>query len=246
MQSAENLKQAIGRTKKISQCDTWWETETEWHRGWKENFPREWQEVIQFDKQTNEKHIADVRTDTGLVIEFQHSYINPAERRQREDFYKNMIWIVDGTRLQRDIPHFLKAQKDFLRMDNPGIFGIEFADDCFPKNWLGSSVPVIFDFKRTTELENKINAIRLLYCIFPIKLGWLTIFAEISRKALVKSLTEGEWQTRYENFINDLIDRNKFKAQEAKLELERRQADARHDFNQRLFGRRFTQGRRRF
>ncbi len=50
--------------------------------------------------------MADVRTDKGLVIEFQHSYINPEERRQRENFYKNMIWIVDGTRLQRDFPRF--------------------------------------------------------------------------------------------------------------------------------------------
>lgn len=232
--------------KKIRQCDTWWETETEWHREWKGNFPIEWQEIIQFDSFTNEKHIADVRTDKGLVIEFQHSHINPIERRQREDFYKNMIWIVDGTRLQRDIPRFIKAQKDFVRMDNPSIFGIELADECFPKNWLGSSVPVIFDFKGTAEIENEKNNRTLLYCIFPIQVGWLTIFAEISHKALIKSIIDGEWQARCENFINDLIKRNKLKAQQAKLELERQQTQAWSEFNQRLFGRRFTGGRRRF
>jgi len=232
--------------KRNGQCDAWWETETEWHREWKGNFPSEWQEVIQFDRFTNEKHIADVRTDKGLIIEFQHSHINPVERRHREDFYKNMIWIVDGTRLQRDIPRFVKGQKDFLRMDNPGVFGIEFADDCFPKNWLGSSVPVIFDFNGTASVENEKNTRTLLYCIFPIQLGWLTIFAEISRKALVKSITDGEWQTRYEDFINDLIDRNKLKAQHAKLELERQQTIARYDFNQRFLGRKSTGGRRRF
>lgn len=232
--------------KKIRQCDIWWETETEWHREWKGNFPSKWQEVIQFDSFTNEKHIADIRTDNGLVIEFQHSHINPVERRQREDFYKNMIWIVDGTRLQKDIPRFIKAQKDFIHIDNPKIFGIEFADDCFPKNWLGSSVPVIFDFKGTTAIENGKNNRTLLYCIFPIQLGWLTIFAEISRKALVKSVTDGVWQTRYENFINDLIERNKLKAQQAKLELKRQQAHARYEFNQRLLRKIYTGGRRRF
>lgn len=232
--------------KKIQQCDTWWEKETEWHREWKGNFPIEWQEIIQFDNFTNEKHIADVRTDKDLVIEFQHSHIDPIERRQREDFYKNMIWIVDGTRLQRDIPRFIKAQKDFVHMENPSIFGIEFGDDCFPKNWLGSSVPVIFDFKEVIGIENKENNTTLLYCIFPTQLGWLTIFAGISRKALIKSIIDGEWQIRYVNFMNDLTERNKLTAQQAKLELEREQMHARNVFNQLLLGRRFTRGRRRF
>jgi len=232
--------------KKIRQCDTWWETETEWHREWKGNFPIEWQEVIQFDSFTNEKHIADVRTDKGLVIEFQHSNISPVERRKREAFYMNMIWIVDGTRLKRDIPRFMKAQKDFVRMDKPKIFGIEFADECFPKNWLGSSVPVIFDINGTVAVENVKNNRTLLYCIFPIQVGWFTIFAEISRKVLVKSIIEGEWQMRYENFINDLIEGNKLRAQQAKLESERQQAHARYEFNQRLLGKKFTGGRRRF
>jgi len=232
--------------KKNRQCDSWWETETEWHREWKGNFPIEWQEIIQFDSFTNEKHIADICTDKGLVIEFQHSHINPIERRQRENFYKNMIWVVDGTRLQKDFPRFIKAQKDFVPMDNPRIFGIEFADECFPKNWLGSSVPVIFDFKGTASIVNEKNSITMLYCIFPIQEGWLTIFAEISRKALIKSITDGEWQPRYENYINDLIKRNKLRAQKQKLELERQQMNAWYEFNQRLLGRKFTGGRRRF
>lgn len=232
--------------KKIRQCDSWWETETEWHREWKGNFPLEWQEIIQFDSLTNEKHIADARTDKGLVIEFQHSHINPVERRQREDFYKNMIWIVDGTRLQRDFPRFVKARKDFVRVDDTKLFGIEFADECFPKNWLDSSVPVIFDFIGTGTGETERNNRMFLCCIFPIQLGHLTVFVEISRKALIRSIIDGEWQTRYTNILNELIERNNLRAQQAKLELERRQALARENFNQRLFGRRFTGAKRCF
>lgn len=232
--------------KKKRHCDKWWETETEWHREWKGNFPLDWQEVVQFDSFSNEKHIADVRTDKGLVIEFQHSYINPIERRKREDFYKNMIWIVDGTRLQRDIPRFIKAQKDFVCMDNPQIFGIEFADECFPKNWLDSSVPVIFDFNGKTGIENEKQHRTWLYCVFPIRKGWLTIFAEISRQALIESIINDSWQTRYQNFINELIEHNKLKKQQEKLELEKRSARAFYEFNQRLLGRKFTGGKRRF
>ncbi|MCA6063582.1 competence protein CoiA [Thalassolituus marinus] len=63
-------------------CDPWWENETEWHRSWKDYFPKEWQEVVHFDN-SGEKHIADVKTKNGWVLEFQHSFLNPEERQSR-------------------------------------------------------------------------------------------------------------------------------------------------------------------
>jgi competence CoiA-like predicted nuclease len=125
-------------------CDPWWENETEWHRLWKNNFPDKWQEISFTDERTGEKHVSDVHTDYGLVIEFQHSHIDPQERRAREIFYKNMVWVVDGTRLKRDYSRFLKGKNDFRRTNNPGIFLVDFPDECFPSAWLGSSKPVIF------------------------------------------------------------------------------------------------------
>ena len=81
-------------------CDRWWENETEWHRDWKNQFPVEWQEVVQI-ADDGEKHIADVKTDQGWVIEFQRSYIKPEERRSREAFCGNMVWVVDGLRRKK-------------------------------------------------------------------------------------------------------------------------------------------------
>src|SRR5450755_3676026 len=75
-------------------CDPWWEPETEWHRSWKNNFPEDWQEFPFKDRETNERHIADIHTNDGLIIEFQHSAINPNERIARERFYINMIWVI--------------------------------------------------------------------------------------------------------------------------------------------------------
>ena len=76
-------------------CDHWWENETQWHRDWKDYFPKEWQEVVHLSED-GEKHIADVKTPNGLVIEFQHSAISAEEKLSRETFYKNMIWVVMG------------------------------------------------------------------------------------------------------------------------------------------------------
>jgi hypothetical protein len=75
-------------------CDPWKEQETYWHRQWKYKFPENWQEVI--IESNYERHIADVMTGAGVVIEFQNSSISGATIRIREAFYKNMIWVVNA------------------------------------------------------------------------------------------------------------------------------------------------------
>lgn len=81
-------------------CDPWRENETEWHRSWKGYFPVEWQEVVH-KSDNGEKHIADVKTEQGWVLEFQHSFMNPEERLSRNNYYPNLVWVVDGLRRQR-------------------------------------------------------------------------------------------------------------------------------------------------
>ncbi|NAY93380.1 competence protein [Muricauda sp. JGD-17] len=235
--------------KRKYQCDTWWETETEWHRKWKGNYPIEWQEVIQFDSDTNEKHIADIQTKKGLVIEFQHSRLNPEERRKREGFYKNMVWVVDGTRLKRDFPRFFKEWKsngisEVRRTDKSGIFEVWFPEFCFPEAWLKSSVPVIFDFLGDGTLEDPESMRNSLYCLFP-QIGKYASVAEFSRKAFLNATTNGNWTLRVQKFLNHLIEQNKIRVQKERLELERHYALNRYEFNQRLLGRKYTGGKRR-
>lgn len=86
-------------------CDPWWEPETQWHRNWKNRFPALWQEVILYST-TGDKHIADVRTPHGLVLEFQRSTIHPDEVAARENFYQKIVWVIDGTRSEFDGIYF--------------------------------------------------------------------------------------------------------------------------------------------
>jgi hypothetical protein len=67
-------------------CDPWWENETDWHRRWRSYFPEAEREIVHFDD-VGEKHVADVKTSRGMVIEFQHSAMPPDELRARETFY---------------------------------------------------------------------------------------------------------------------------------------------------------------
>lgn len=98
--------------KSKKKCDSWWENETAWHREWKNHFLKEWQEITHFDSEKSEKHIADIRTDKEFIIEFQHSPIKPEEMESRETFYKDMVWVVNGTRLLGDLKRFDKGLND--------------------------------------------------------------------------------------------------------------------------------------
>ena len=125
------------KTKKL--CDHWWENETPWHRTWKNQFPIDWQEVIHF-ADDGEKHIADLKTPSGLVIEFQHSRIKPEEIHERSKFYQNIVWVVDAQKF--------KKEREWILYDFPQSVQIEDFDYCndIPNSvWSGLNVPIFFD-----------------------------------------------------------------------------------------------------
>jgi competence protein CoiA len=86
----------------LQHCDSWWENETEWHRLWKGYFPSQNQEIINFDNKTGEKHIADIKTNNGMVIEIQNSPMNELEMLSREHFYGKMMWIINGAKFKNN------------------------------------------------------------------------------------------------------------------------------------------------
>jgi competence protein CoiA len=166
-------------------CDVWWEQETEWHRAWKNKFPIEWQESVKHDEQSGEKHIADVRTGHDLVIEFQHSPIDPQERSVREHFYGNMVWVVDGTRLKKDYTRFLNAKSTFMTEVKQGVFLLDFPKKCFPAEWLESSVPVFFDFRGVAPTDTPDRACEPLWCLLPGRAEGHAVVIEITYTGFV-------------------------------------------------------------
>ena len=132
--------------KRISHCDPWWESETEWHRKWKSHFPSEWQEISHFDSETGEKHIADVKNPFGLVIEFQHSPMKDEERISREKFYKQMVWVIDGCRNELDKGNFNIGLSGPIQ-DSPLAYQINwYSQSRLLHDWGKSQVKVFIDF----------------------------------------------------------------------------------------------------
>jgi competence protein CoiA len=183
-------------------CDPWWEPETEWHRRWKNAFSIEWQENALFDERTGEKHIADVRTADGLILEFQHSAIAQKERTSREQFYKSMAWIVDGSRLKRDRPRFLKGQSNWRNTGKAGVYLVSFPEECFPALWLDSAVPVLFDFLGTDLLENPGDLRNSVYCLFPGRVGRQAVIVVMTREQFITIANNGNWLKWVDNFMN--------------------------------------------
>lgn len=75
-------------------------SESPWHRNWKLAFPPNFREKSFFSEAQNCYHRADIHTNCGTTIEFQHSPISLEELHSREDFYPNLIWVVDGSKFK--------------------------------------------------------------------------------------------------------------------------------------------------
>ena len=208
--------------KSVQECDTWHDAETEWHRMWKNRFPQEWQESIKYDDKTGEKHIADVCTENGFVLEFQHSAIKPEERRSREAFYKNMNWIVDGTRLKNDYkrfsngfgnPSIVRLFQKIILPDKKHIgntWEVSFADELFPKNWSDSTVPVVFDFKGSDETSDEKDLRRFIFCLLPEMNGTHRYVLQIPYQTFIENAQTGSWfifQKRMIDCIQNVLKR---------------------------------------
>ena len=159
-------------------CDHWWENETEWHRNWKNYFPVECQEVVR-RADDGEKHIADVKTDQDWVIEFQHSYIKPEERRSREAFYGNMVWVVDGLRRTNDLKQFNEAVRDGQHMSQkPLIVKVHPLDCRLVMEWSTCRVPVFFDFGEELQQHD-------LWLLIPLGLDYTAYFILVGKEDFI-------------------------------------------------------------
>ena len=164
-----------------ARCDQWWENETAWHREWKMNFPAEWQEVI-VRGSNGEIHIADVRTPSGLSIEFQHSPITEIEQEAREEFYGDMIWVVDGAHGNQGYESFMENIEFWRdRGVSPSQIGLRFNPLLarITKRWISSRRPVLIDFGGS-----------VLWSISVSRDGWAKYALEVPKSDFVTCVSQ--------------------------------------------------------
>jgi len=216
-------------------CDPWWENETDWHRSWKNNFPKEWQEIIHTDENSGEKHIADVKTDSNWVLEFQRSHIKPEERRSRNAFYSNLVWVLDGTRRKRDKLNFHRVLYEFaIRSDDPRFKAIMGQDDCkLIKEWHENNAFVFLDFQDTDKAGNPI-----VWFLFPKIAENEAYLLPVSRDYFVELHKNNKFDELVENTIAPFIKKLTHK-EEVKVEMEQsRERERKARMDMLLYGRR--------
>lgn len=109
----------------------------------------------------------------------------------REQFYKNMVWVVDGTRLKTDKSRFLKKGRHINDIWRGLIFLNQYPEETFNTNWIGRSNPVFFDFyglrKNMPEGKEK-----LLWCLLPGRVSLGSIVFVIKQSDFVEKENDGD------------------------------------------------------
>lgn len=197
-------------------CDPWWENETDWHRSWKKSFPKEWQERIHRDEESGEKHIADVKTDSDWVLEFQHSHIDPEERLSRNSFYPKLVWVIDGVRRQRDKSNFHRIlEENSSGGVAPPLKRIFFPDECrLIKEWHSSDAFVFLDFQDVNK-ENQ----PIIWFLFPRTTDKEAYLCPITRVEFIELHNDNKFDQLVENVISPFIAELK-NTEKIKIEME--------------------------
>lgn len=128
-------------------CDSFGECETKWHLNWKNEFPIEQQEFIMG------RHKADIRTSSRFIIELQNSPISSEEIKDREDYYKRMVWLLNGSTLCKGLELRNKKNRITFRWKHP------------PKSWWNVTKQIYIDlnplnndlYKRKEYIEKKLS-----------------------------------------------------------------------------------------
>lgn len=188
---------------KTRKCDDhWWENETDWHRGWKNCFPEEWQEVIHLDEETGEKHIADVKTSEGWVVEFQHSLLKNDERDSRNNFYKKIVWVVDGARRKNDIKHFNEVLEncDLISKSLPIISPYSRVNIKLFDEWYSPNVAVFFDYQTVNDEGEPV-----LWMLYPATTDGKRYLSPISKQTFVEKVSKG-FEALFNEVINPFVE----------------------------------------
>lgn len=118
----------------MAECDPWSEPESQWHLNWKARFPEAYQEVVVGP------HRADVK-GPAAVLEVQKSQIAPEMIREREEFYGEMLWMLNGEDF---------TERFHIVYEGRGIYRFEWKNP--RKTWATAERRILIDFGEIFEI----------------------------------------------------------------------------------------------
>ncbi len=138
-----------------------------------------------------EIHIADIKTATGTVLEFQHSPISPTEQASREGFYGQMAWLVNGMRLKRDLSSFQEALT-YAQVADTKLRAWVVTDEASAiiERWRARRRPVFLDFGDADFSSRRLPMKDLLWHLRYFR-GGRVLVTPVSRQSVVEHYLVG-------------------------------------------------------
>lgn len=172
-------------------CDDWYQPKGPWHIAWQNQFDPSWQECPKVKHDM--RHIADVYTPSGWTVEFQMSKILEPERRARESFYGDMIWVVAAEKegsfgfTAESIKYWTKGMKTV----DGAVYRL-FDDNyrVFPRAWRSRKKLVFFD--TDPQCVDDIPSKRLVCFVPTDPIGGSLICCVIKASELINTLKNGD------------------------------------------------------
>lgn len=170
-------------------CDEWWEKESEWRNKWLHELCKssnvDIENVIEKD---GVKHFYDARYNESLVVICRRKKIPANQLVNREDFFGDMVWLVEGG--MSEYQEYIQFMYSPKRIKIEGILDEQMCKMWFYPNtrlfsrWRDSLRPVVFDFLSASqgEVEN-------LLCMLPKGQVRGFVFLELSRKSFMEHLS---------------------------------------------------------
>lgn len=120
-------------------CDSWFTHKMSiWHKMMQSKFPSHSREVIVWNSEHTEFHIADIllkHKDKTYIFEFQHSTISYSEFSKRSSFYLSLgyilIWIFDFCDAKKIFYDTLDVDPNEIHLIWPGRDRIRFLDNFY-------------------------------------------------------------------------------------------------------------------
>ncbi len=207
-----------------ARCDPWYQPKGPWHRYWQNMFPKECQEVVvEGDVDgVRVRHIADVKTPGGVVMEVQYSAITPDTVKIREAFYGKMIWLASMRRVESDMTVLTALKRNGpYPVEGESAWVIEDPRLAGNQKWFLASKPVAFDFAGWFD---KPESDEHLYCLLPTFTGGPErVCIEVDRYKLMEALrnsTCGRLLRQWKDAVPDIIRRYNVSVEERKRQAE--------------------------
>jgi hypothetical protein len=145
-----------------------------------------------------------------LTIEFQHSYISEDDRKRREDFWSNMVWVVNGNRTQ-SAEYYFKDMLSLGSLVHPErqTYEVDIGDCELVRLWAGSTVPVYFDFGANG-----------FWRMAAEKRGTLAYLTPVDRQEFIAAATDGR-EPRSSRKIKTALPTKRRRVARQKVRLER-------------------------